>query len=69
MECWSDALWLNCTLRMRHNIRRKPWSVPRFRLRQAYSATGSEAVVSKAKDRADSPLCCSLGRKEAQVLT
>jgi hypothetical protein len=29
------------------NIRHKPWSVPRFRLRQAYSATGSEAVVSK----------------------
>jgi hypothetical protein len=28
-----------------------------------------EAVVSKAKDRADSPLCRALGREEAQVLT
>jgi hypothetical protein len=39
---------------IRVNIRRKPWS---------------EAVVSKAKDRADSRLCCALGREEAQVLT
>jgi hypothetical protein len=28
-----------------------------------------EAVVSKAKDRADSPLCRALGRDEIQVLT
>jgi hypothetical protein len=33
---------------------RKPWS---------------EAVVSKAKDRADSSLCRALGLEEAQVLT
>jgi hypothetical protein len=28
-----------------------------------------EAVVRKAKDRADSPLCRALGREEEQVLT
>jgi hypothetical protein len=28
-----------------------------------------EAVVSKANDRADSPLCRALGREEALVLT
>ncbi len=28
-----------------------------------------EAVVSKAQDRADSPLCRALGREEAQVPT
>jgi hypothetical protein len=29
------------------NIRRKLWSMPRFRLRQAYGATGSAAVVGQ----------------------
>jgi hypothetical protein len=38
-----------------------------LRFRQAYGATGSEAVVSKAKDRADSSLCSALRREEAQV--
>jgi len=40
-------------------------TLPRFRLRQAYCATGSAAVVSKAQDGADR----AFRRAEARVAT
>jgi rhodanese-related sulfurtransferase len=49
---------------VRSNRGAQPWSVPRFRLRRAYGATGSEAVANKVKARAGSPLCRALAREE-----
>jgi hypothetical protein len=59
---------------------RRSWAIQTLEL-SSFSVGGSirggaspgaclacEAVVSKAKDRADSPLCRALGRDEAQVL-
>jgi hypothetical protein len=53
--------------RMRVKIRRKPWSVPRFRLRKAYGATGCEAVVSKAYGWGRAAFNCAFGCVKRQT--
>jgi hypothetical protein len=51
--------------RLRGRGGRHRGALPRFRLRQAYCATGSAAVVSKAQDGADR----AFRRAEARVAT
>jgi hypothetical protein len=61
-ELWQETYSLKMGRRVRRLL-----DVCRAATRGACLAC--EAVASKAKNRADSPLCRALGREEAQVLT